>query len=415
MTNNLVVYYHDEEIGALSITKGSRYVFSYKDEWLAKDDAIPVSISLPLTPGDFDEEKSMAFFSNLLPESTIREKLAKKFRLAEKDSYSLLKIVGGECAGAISILPSETKYEKDGEYEEIPSDSLSDLLNDMSKRPLLAGDKGVRLSLAGAQDKLPVYYQGGDFFLPKGNNASTHIIKTPISDDYPYSVTNEAFCMSLAKELGLPVPEVAVIRNTHEPFYLIERYDRFPNEKGNIIRLHQEDFCQALGVSPENKYEESGGPSLIDCFSLVSEYSVNPAVDKQNLLKWVMFNLLIGNADSHAKNLSFLYNDGEITLSPFYDLLCTKVYPDLNDAFSMKIGKRKEVRYLSIHDWKNLASDIDVKFSIFPKLSQELLNDLDIKIKKVKGEVCTTEDEEKFISSIEDIVQERSKLLLSLN
>lgn len=414
MTNNLLVYYHDEEIGALRITKGSRYVFSYKDEWLEKDDAIPVSISLPLTPGDFDEEKSMAFFSNLLPESTIREKLAKRFRLTEKDSYSLLEIVGGECAGAISILPSETKYEKDGEYEEIPSDRLSDLLNNMSKRPFLAGDEGVRLSLAGAQDKLPVFYEGEKFFLPKGNNASTHIIKTPIGVTYPYSVINEAFCMSLAKELGLPVPEVNVIRNTHEPFYLIERYDRFPDEHGNIIRLHQEDFCQALGVSPEQKYEESGGPSLIDCFSLVSEYSINPAVDKQNLLKWIMFNILIGNADSHAKNLSFLYNDGEITLSPFYDLLCTKIYPDLNDALSMKIGERKEVRYLSIHDWKKLASDIDVKFSIFPELRKELLKEIDEKILKVKAEICSNKEEGKFIEDIEKIIQERSRLLLRI-
>jgi len=415
MTNNLSVYYHGESIGTLNINKGHRYTFSYSEEWLQNENAIPISISLPLNPGEFDEDKSMSFFSNLLPESTIRTELAKQFRLSEKDSYGLLEIIGGECAGAISILPSEIEFDRGGEYEEIQNEQLSELLDNISNKPLLAADEGIRLSLAGAQDKLPLYYEGDTFFLPKGNYASTHIIKTPISDDYPYSVINEAFCMHLAKELGLPVPEVTVIRDTHEPFYLIKRYDRFPDEDGNIVRLHQEDFCQALGVSPEEKYEENGGPSLLDCFNLVSEYSINPAVDKQHLLKWVMFNLLIGNADSHAKNLSFLYNEDQVSLSPFYDLLCTKIYPRLNEKLSMKIGKRSDVRYLSIHDWKKLAEIIGVKFSIFPELRQELMEDLDTKISKTKKLICKTKNEERFVEGIEKIIRERGRQLLNLN
>lgn len=407
----LSVYYHGDTIGSLNITKGRRYIFSYAEEWLQREDAIPISISLPLRPGEFDEETSMSFFGNLLPESTIRDKLAKHYGLSEKDSYGLLEVIGGECAGAINILPSEKIFEENGKYEEIPNECLSDLLVNITKRPFLAGDEGVRLSLAGAQDKLPVYYDGGKFFIPKGNKASTHIIKTPIGGDYPYSVINEAFCMKLAKISGLPVPEVTVVRSTQEPFYLIERYDRFSDDKGNIIRLHQEDFCQALGVSPEQKYEESGGPSLADCFSLVSEYSVKPAVDKQYLLKWVMFNLLIGNADSHAKNISFLYNDGEISLSPFYDLLCTKVYPGLNDAFSMKIGKKRDVRYLSVHEWKRLADAIAVKFSIFPQLRQELMDGLGSKISEIKKIMCSNREEEIFIEDIEKVIRVRSEAL----
>ncbi len=414
MTNNLSVYYHGQFIGVLNINKGRRYTFTYTEEWLQNENAIPISISLPLSPGEFSEEKSMSFFSNLLPESTIREKLAKQFKLSEKDSYGLLELIGGECAGAISILPGEKKFDNKGEYDEIPNKKLSDLLDNISKKPLLAGDEGIRLSLAGVQNKLPIYYEGGKFFLPKGNNASTHIIKTPISDEYPYSVINEAFCMHLAKESGLPVPDVTVIRDTHQPFFLIKRYDRYSNKEGNIIRLHQEDFCQALGISPEEKYEENGGPSLLDCFNLVSEYSINPAVDKQNLLKWVMFNILIGNADSHAKNLSFLYNEDEISLSPFYDLLCTKVYPGLNEKFSMKIGKKNNPRYLSIHDWKKLAEIIGIKFSIFPELRQELMKNLASKILETKKIICSTKKEALFIEGIKDIIQERSRLLASI-
>ena len=414
MTDILSVYYHGSIIGTLSINKGRRYVFSYMDEWLQKEDAIPISISLPLTPGEFDEDKSMSFFSNLLPESTIRDKLAKKYKLSEDDSYGLLEIIGGECAGAISILPSENKFEDSGEYKEISNDELSDILEDISKRPFLAGEKGLRLSLAGAQDKIPIYYNDDKFYLTKGNNASTHIIKTPISDDYPYSVINEVFCMKLAKELGFQIPEVTIIRNTRNPFYLIERYDRFENDNGEIIRLHQEDFCQALSITPEQKYEKEGGPSLTQCFKLVDEHSTNPAKDKQYLLKWIMFNILIGNADSHAKNLSFLYDDGSTTLSPFYDLLCTKIYPELNDDFSMRIGDKWEVRYLSVHEWKKLAKKIGVKFSIFPELRKEILNDLNSKIKEIKRIVCVNKEEEDFIQGIEDIIQERSRVLLRI-
>lgn len=413
MTDILSVYYHNEAIGTLKKIKGLRYAFSYEDEWLQRGDAIPISISLPLTPGEFDEEKSMSFFSNLLPESTIRERLAKKLRISRNDSYGLLEIIGGECAGAISIIPSGMKYEENENYEEIPNDSLSELLSSISRRPLLAGDQDIRLSLAGAQDKLPIYFNEDSFFLPKGNKASTHIIKTAISDEYPYSVINEAFCMNLANELGLPVPEVRIIRDAHEPFFLIKRYDRFADEDGNIIRLHQEDFCQALGISPENKYEENGGPSLVDCFNLVGEYSMNPAIDKLHLIKWVMFNILIGNADSHAKNLSFLYKDGDVSLSPFYDLLCTKVYP-LKEAFSMKIGKKKEVRYLSVHDWKNLSESIGVKFIIFPELRRELMDGIDSKTTRIKNEICADEDEGCFIESIEKVIEERKKYLLMI-
>jgi len=414
MTDILSVYYHNEAVGTLRRIKGLRYVFSYDEEWLKRGDVIPVSISLPLSPGEFDEEKSMSFFSNLLLESAIREKLARKFRISDKDSYGLLEVVGGECAGAISIIPNDKEYEDSGDYEEIPNDRLNELLADISKRPLLAGDEGIRLSLAGAQDKLPICFKNDKFFLPRGNNASSHIIKTAISDEYPFSVINEAFCMVLAGELDLPVPEVSIIRDSHEPFFLIERYDRPVDGHGNISRLHQEDFCQALGISPENKYEASGGPSLVDCFNLVSEHSVNPAKDKQHLLKWVMFNLLIGNADSHAKNLSFLYKDGDISLSPFYDLLCTKVYPDLNEAFSMKIGSKKEVRYLSVHEWKKLADDIGIKFSIFPELRQELMDGIDSKITRIKSEICTDENEGRFIESIEQVIKERKKYLLMI-
>lgn len=414
MTDILTVYYHSETIGSLRKTKGLRYVFSYDEKWLGRGDAIPISISLPLNPGEFDEERSMSFFSNLLPESTIREKLAQQFRISDKDSYGLLEIVGGECAGAISLIPNNKNYTEGGDYEEIPNEKLNSLLADISKRPLLAGDKGVRLSLAGAQDKLPIYFDDGKFFLPIGNNASSHIIKTPISDEYPYSVLNEAFCMILAGELDLPVPEVSIIRDSHEPFLLVKRYDRVIGDDDKIIRLHQEDFCQALGISPENKYEASGGPSLVDCFNLIAEHSVNPAKDKQFLLKWVMFNLLIGNADSHAKNLSLLYKDGDKSLSPFYDLLCTHIYPHLTQDFSMKIGGKKEARYLSVHDWNKLAENIGIKFSLFPEIRKELLNEIDSKIEQIKNKICVGEEEKSFIDSIVKIIEGQKKYLLRI-
>ena len=154
---------------------------------------------------------------------------------------------------------------------------------------------------------------------------------------------------------------------------------------------------------------------MSDCFKLIKENCINPAVDRLNLIKWVMFNILISNADAHAKNLALIYDDGNISLAPFYDLLCTSsdIYEGLTERFSMKIGKKKEIRYLSKHDWKKLSDEIGVKYSIFPELIIELLDGLDLRIAKVRNAINLNEEEKKFIDEIEKVIEKRSNYLRS--
>lgn len=212
------------------------------------------------------------------------------------------------------------------------------------------------MSLAGAQSKLALMTDRERYLQPLNGAPSTHILKPPIADLIE-SVENEAFCMFLAKAAGLNVP-IVFMTDTRPRAYVVERYDR--GIRGNtVVRLHQEDFCQALGLPSQLKYEREGGATLQDCFSLL-DYCQDPAGDKINLFRWCVFNYLIGNADAHAKNLSLLYDaPSRPKLAPFYDLLCTAVYEGLACNMSMKIGGQYDPEYIMGRHWKRLGRVAD--------------------------------------------------------
>ncbi|MGA1825420.1 MAG: type II toxin-antitoxin system HipA family toxin, partial [bacterium] len=243
------------------------------------------------------------------------------------------------------------------------------MIGNQKKKPLLVGREGMRLSLAGAQDKLPVYSKDNKLYLPQGGAASNSIIKPEIKD-VENTVHNEAFCMMLAQRSGFDVPEVKIQQGKNN-FLIIKRYDR--KEEGNkVTRIHQEDFCQALGVSYNQKYESEGGPGLRDCFNLLDNNSVQPALDKKRLLEFVVFNYYIGNADAHAKNISLLYENGNIRLAPFYDLMSTLVYEGLSKKMAMKIGGENRFNWVRKRHWERLAKSIDVKRFISERTQKAL-------------------------------------------
>jgi serine/threonine-protein kinase HipA len=227
---------------------------------------------------------------------------------------------------------------------------------------MLAGEQGIRLSLAGAQNKLPIHFDGQHISVPLGNAPSSHILKPPIVQ-YPHSVENEYFCMRLADRVGLSVPSVTLLHK-RKNLYLIERYDRDLKADRSIERIHQEDFCQALGILPDQKYEKEGGPGIKQCFMLLRDHSVFPVPDMRALLDWVVFNYLIGNADSHAKNISLLLMQDGSRLAPFYDLMCTAVYPDLTDKLAMKIGGEDRPDWIIARRWQAFAKDIGVAYKL---------------------------------------------------
>ena len=230
-------------------------------------------------------------------------------------------------------------------------------ISEVPSRPLMAGEDGVRLSLAGAQGKLALAIHGGAYFLPLEGSPSTHILK-PASPHFSDLVENEFFCMKLAAAAGLDVAEVEIgIAGTHR-FLQVRRYDRTGPESHD--RIHQEDFCQALGLPPDMKYQEEGGPNLKRCFELLRTISAAPGLDALQLFDAVVFNFLIGNCDAHGKNFSFLYDvEAGPRLAPLYDLVCTRAYPELSSSMAMRIGGEKDPSRLVAKNWEGFFAEIE--------------------------------------------------------
>lgn len=351
MNQKLEVYLEDKLVGFLQQEEGE-LLFAYCQDYLdgAKQG---ISLSLPLQVEPFKGVKVKAFFSGLLPEESVRMRLAKRLGLSEKNDFSLLQAVGGDCAGALALYAQGEALAR-GEDEVLDNAQLKEILTILVRRPMLAGD-GYRLSLAGAQDKLAVGVRDGKIVLMKSGRPTTHILK-PLIKDVKDSVYNEFFCMKLAKMVGIDTPDVFLGFAEEKPYYLIDRYDRQVLEDGRISRIHQEDFCQALGVLPEMKYECEGGPSVEDCLELL-EAVENPVVARDDFIHRLLFNDLIGNSDAHAKNFSLLYKKGEPELAPAYDLLSTAIYPDFSEKMAMKIGGKYKPREIYRQSFYKLVPD----------------------------------------------------------
>lgn len=340
MTKTLDVYLYHDLVGHLTQNEHGQMIFKYAEDWLEKSDAIPLSHSLPLQKEPFQHQQCRGFFAGILPEENQRKIIAKNLGISARNDYAMLEQIGGECAGAITFLPFHTPLpERRDDYHFLTDADLAKTLNILPRRPLMAGDKDVRLSLAGTQDKIAVYVANdGRIAIPLNGAPSTHILK-PAIPHLDGIVFNEAFCLKLADIVGLSAAKADIGRVDSIDYLLVERYDRFVDHTGNIQRIHQEDFCQALGITSEMKYQNEGGPSFKQCFDLVRHVSMSPVLDINVLLDAVIFNFLIGNHDAHGKNFSLLLKDKKIVgFAPLYDILSTVYYPELSKKMAMKIG-----------------------------------------------------------------------------
>ena len=366
MARHLEVWLLGSHTGTLSQVEG-RLRFAY-----APHATVPLSQSLPIRPDAFDDRETRPFFAGLLPEGGTRKQIAKTLQVSAQNDYALLDSLGGECAGAVTLLEpgqSPQAVEAPQAVRWLDPAQLLQVLDEMPRRPMRAGDDGLRLSLAGAQDKLPVVLDahGERTGLPLQGSPSTHILKPPIAG-VEGSVFNEAFCMALAGALKLDVAHTklqVVADGTQQRHYLlVQRYDRHVEQgpalaagAAPIQRLHQEDFCQALGIASEHKYQNEGGPGLAQAFALVRSATRPSAPHTLKLLDYVVFNALTGNHDAHGKNFSLLYTQAGAVLTPLYDLLCTAVYPTLTDKMAMKIGSKYKFSEVMARHWEQFALD----------------------------------------------------------
>jgi serine/threonine-protein kinase HipA len=412
MANTLDVYLSEQLAGRLREEKG-RLFFAYESAWLESEQFIPLSVTMPRQPGEFSDETARAFFDNLLPEGDIRAAIAKLKRVSERNTFGLLEEIGGDCAGAVSLWPEGEKPARNEGYVAIDDDRLERLLTDVQKRPLLAIDDELRLSLAGAQNKLPVYYDGTRLSLPRGGAPSSHILK-PGSPGFPHMPANEHFCMRLADALGLPVPESIILRSPG-PLYLVRRYDRIETADGMLRRIHQIDFCQALNFPSAKKYEKEGGPSLAACFDAISRFSRQPAKDRLSLIHWVVFNYLIGNADAHAKNLSLLIGAEGISLAPFYDLVSTAVYPDLTVNLALKVGGEGRPEWVRERHWEAFARVSGANPRMVWKKIGEISAVIGKKARRLLAELHFERDEHELLERISTLVESRATRLMKFH
>jgi len=340
-------------VGAIETTPQGPLI-RYEASWRKSGKAFPISLTMPLTGEQWDAEIVMPWLMNLLPEGDPLRAMTRALGIAAEDIVGLISRAGRDLAGALTIFE-----ERDGgEPAYLPidgPDSLERIIEELPAKPFLVGDDGVSMSLAGAQEKLPLAIIDGKLAVPVNGAPSRHILK-PDNPRLAGSVQNEALCMVLARRCGLPVAETTTGVAGARSYLLVQRYDRV-GDGDRVTRLHQEDFCQALGRPPAAKYEHNGsgikGPSLAEMFALVRANMT--ARDITRLLDAVIFNIAIGNVDSHAKNYSILLSPNRAELAPLYDLMSGLAWANITQNHAQDVGGKRRGRYIYGRHWRRMA------------------------------------------------------------
>lgn len=375
MSEPLLVWHGTAKVGQLYLGADGRSIgLRHDSSW--QQDGVAISQSLPLRQSDFPPEGGAAhlWFGNLLPEEGSRAALVRRLGVAD-DDFALLRALGGDCAGALRILPAGAEQHAPSGQTKAEPEQLAAWASGRERYALMNAEHklATRLSLAGAQDKIPIVLQDDDqIFLPQGDTASSHILKFA---DKGGIIFNELCMNTLAVCVGIPCPETRVLRVDKYPMLAVQRYDRAWNGE-RLERIHQEDFCQALGIPRSQKYQADGGPDLAACAALLRRSTVSPIKAIQQLIRWQIFNVLAGNSDGHAKNLSLLQrSDGRWQLAPSYDLVCTRVLPyDASLAFA--VGEQFNPQQVIKRDWQAMAKATGVAPPFLLKQVQELAGEL---------------------------------------
>jgi len=411
MTRTLDIWWDGRLLGQLTQDRHGELGFAYAPAWLDDEAAQPLSASLPKRVEPFTRRECRPFFGGLLPEESQRDAAAQALGVSRANDFALLDRLGGDVAGALQLLPpgeAPTTLALDRRPTPLDDAGLIRVLDALPVRPLLAGEEGLRLSLAGAQSKVPVVLLDEAVALPAPGQATTHILKPPISR-FAATTENETFVMRLAAAIGLDVAPAKARTVQDRTFLLVQRYDRASGADGIVRRIHQEDFCQALGVPPETKYASEGGPTFKDCFALLRRVAARPAVDVLKLLDAVIFNVIAGNADAHGKNFSILYDAEGPRLAPLYDLLATVAYPDLSPKFAMKIGKRATLAELDAKGWAAFAADAGLGVPLIRRRVAEISKGVIARTGDVAAELARPGFDRTAIESLAAMVRERAE------
>lgn len=419
---NLIVRQFDQAIGILSGTADRGIIFRYNKEYLARPDACEISHSLPLKEGEYSTRECLPFFTGLLPDGELKRQISDYLHVSESSTMKLLEALGGECAGTISLEPEDPENRNTlfrdnrqpaARYRKIEVADIAAMISRMEEQPLLAGDRELRLSLAGAQQKIALARFPDGWQLPLRGAPSTHILK-PSRAPWPDLAANEFLCMQTAKAVGIPVPPTELAFFEGKPVFIIERYDRRISEtfgpdktSRSIDRIHQEDACQASGIMPDRKYQNDGGPGFADIAALIGERCATPILDIRVLLQTAVFNFLIGNCDAHGKNFSFLYQrtgadtKRTIGLAPLYDLVSTTAYSGLSTKLSMSIGGEYRIERIRLEHFLRLGAASGVSDKYMKGLLRTMLVQMPVALEK-----AASLDELKEYAALTELIRE---------
>ena len=357
----LDVYLNSRLVGRLRRMASGAVEFQYVPSWLDWEHALPISTSLPLREDRYGGDPVLVVLDNLLPDSEpVRRRVAERVRAEGYDAYSLLARVGRDCVGALQFLPEGQDPGLAGMLEgrEVDDGEIARRIRNLARAPLgLDEDEEFRISIAGMQEKTALLRWKDRWHLPRGSAATTHIVKPqigllPNGLDWSRSVENEHLCLRLAVALGLPAATTKIVEFDGERVLVVERFDRRWTRDGRLLRLPQEDFCQALSVPPTLKYQSDGGTGMVDLLELLKG-SDEPEADRRMFVKAQIAFWLLGATDGHAKNFSiFLRSGGRFALTPFYDVMSAQPAADAGQL------RRKEFRFaLSIGDKRHYVME----------------------------------------------------------
>jgi serine/threonine-protein kinase HipA len=407
----------DERAGVL--TDGAEGLeFVYSDTW-HRGGQPPISQSLPLD-GSFLSSAVGAFFGGLLPEGAPRQLLARNLGVSVDNDFGMLEALGGDTAGAISLLaPGQAPGPVGEDVEWLEDRDLASMLDGLPTRPMHADDDGeYRLSLAGVQDKLPVVVGAdGRVGLTKGRTPSTHILKTPITY-LDGTVANETLCPAIGRLLNIETVLASPRRVAGRELLLVERYDRLRTDDG-VRRLHQEDFCQALGIPARRKYQNEGGPGPVDCFSLLRRAVVVPAREAVKLLDAVALSFLVGNHDAHGKNYSLLYlpDSSKAALSPAYDILSTIAYEKsrpMSRKMAMSVGGEYRPDYVRSRHLDRLLDEAGLGVAATRRRLRGLARDAPAAARHARETLVADGWETPVLTQIVEIVEQRARRLTEI-
>jgi len=402
-----------------------QFSFGYEPSWLATDNAYRLSPHFPLSEAKAASGTVRRFLENLLPEGRALDIVSTTHQVSKNNIFGLVRELGGETSGALSFFAERAVPDpRQTTRREIPVEELRSRIEERAQVPFAVWDRRVRMSIAGYQDKLPVYLKDNRFYLVEGALASTHILKPePLDKRLPGLVANEHFCMRLATRLGLRTAEVSIVRVPH-PVLVVQRFDREAGDAG-VRRIHVIDACQALDLPVAYKYERNfgsgkdvrhirDGVSFERLFSTAVSYTTQKALTRQALTRWAIFQYLIGNADAHGKNVSFFCSAGGLAMAPFYDMASVVQYEGLDHEFAMAYGDAFGLDDVSPFAWADFAKRSGLQRSY---LAREITRMAHVALEQAPRQAVEADyagDERALVMRIAGLVEAQARKLLDM-